>query len=401
MASMSFNVYTSPFSLRSERTRSRLSIDGANAVSLRTYIQSPELFLAPGPPEGNGERKLLHSTGAPTGYVLVTDYSSGDAGVHYVRAAENGPFLSVHIINQEDELRTAPHAREWERFVLEPGSSSNLSARDAAVASLHANGYAVLRHMLSPSEASRLKAHVSAEENLQGAACESGGQLPGGGRTNKRLGNLTGIRGGADLVAAAVDPLLHDVLYEYLGEGFRCATWNSNTLNAGNTPDGPSGLGWHVDYPYHDIHAAGTMRSTGQPALGVQVLWLLDEFRADNGGTMFCPGSHVADGCPSGITPGGSEVPPAAMVFGSPPEPAGTVLIAHSAWWHRQTNNTTTTSRAALLGNYTPGWVVAKDGMERQWAASHVALDPDLPNGWFREAFKRLWLGPLGRGLFN
>ena len=143
------------------------------------------------------------------------------------------------------------------------------------------------------------------------------------------------------------------------------------------------------------------MRSTGQPALGVQVLWLLDEFRADNGGTMFLPGSHVADGCPSGITPGGSEVPPAAMVFGSPPEPAGTVLIAHSAWWHRQTNNTTSTSRAALLGNYTPGWVVAKDGMERQWAASHVALDPDLPNGWFREAFKRLWLGPLGRGLFN
>ena len=104
------------------------------------------------------------------------------------------------------------------------------------------------------------------------------------------------------------------------------------------------------------------------------------------------------DGTPAGITRGGSETPASARVSN---HPAGTVLIAHSAWWHRQTNNMTTTSRTALLGNYTPGWVVAKDGMERQWADCHVALDPLLPNGWFREAFERLWLGPLGRGLFN
>ena len=398
MASMSFNDYTSPFSLRSERSRSRLSIDRANAVSLMTRIRSDEHFIA-GSPDGTGERQLLRrSTGAGTGYVLVPDCTRGVAGVHYVRAVADGQFLSVHIIDQEDELRTAPHARGWERFVLEPGSG-NLPAYDAAVASLRANGFAVLRHMLSPSEVSLLKAHVAAEENLQGEACESGGHLPGGGRTNKRLGNLPSIPGGADLVAAAVDPLLHDVLSASLGEGFRCATWSSNTLNAGNTPDGPSGLGWHVDYPYHDIDSVGTMRSTGQPTLGVQVLWLLDEFRADNGGTMFCPGSHVVDGCPPGITPNGSEVPPSAMVFGSPPEPAGSVLIAHSSWWHRQTNNTTTASRTALLGNYTPCWVVPKDGMERQWADCHIALDPYLPNGWFRMAFQRLWLGPKGRGL--
>ena len=134
------------------------------------------------------------------------------------------------------------------------------------------------------------------------------------------------------------------------------------------------------------------------PPLGVQALWLLDDFREDNGGTMFLPGSHLVDGVPDGISAGGMETPPAAQVLIAP---AGSVLIAHSAWWHRQTVNRSDAPRTALLGNYTSGHVVPKDGMERQWREHHEAIERDLRlDSWERETFADLWLGRRRRGLY-
>jgi Phytanoyl-CoA dioxygenase (PhyH) len=414
-----FNRYDVPFSLRSERTRSRLSLLGGQSFTLKTWVKNDELFVAPN--LVNGERPLLHYNGVPTGFILCGD---GLNGVHYVREAGSGSCSFLSVIGEfrphspvPEQVGRASHMQAWERFILEPGADASpggtvsgpRSASVRAVDELRAAGYTLMRHMLSPEEIAKLKRSIADEEGRRGASCESGETLPASasapgtatGKTNKRLGNLPGIHpGGADLVALAADPLLHDVLHEYLGSGFRCATWSSNTLNPGNTATGPCGLGWHVDYPYHDITMGESTLSTAQPPLGVQVLWLLDDFGADNGGTMFLPDSALVDpDFPDGISfYGSSETPTAARLL---TEPAGTVLIAHSAWWHRQTNNTTLQPRMALLGNYTPGWVVPKDNMERQWCDGHSALDPYLPSDWFRNTFKDLWLGTSRRGLYS
>ena len=59
-----------------------------------------------------------------------------------------------------------------------------------------------------------------------------------------------------------------------------------------------------------------------------QVLICLDEFRADNGGTMFMPNSHRHK--PEGLEEDHEGTFPGSMTLTAA---AGSVLIAHSAWW--------------------------------------------------------------------
>lgn len=60
-----------------------------------------------------------------------------------------------------------------------------------------------------------------------------------------------------------------------------------------------------------------------------QVLICLDEFTKDNGGTMFMPGSHKHK--PEGIEADEEGTLDGSVVLEAP---AGSVLIAHSAWWY-------------------------------------------------------------------
>lgn len=59
-----------------------------------------------------------------------------------------------------------------------------------------------------------------------------------------------------------------------------------------------------------------------------QVLICLDEFRGDNGGTMFMPDSHKDK--PHGLEKDEDGTFPGSTVLTAP---AGSVLVAHSAWW--------------------------------------------------------------------
>ncbi len=60
-----------------------------------------------------------------------------------------------------------------------------------------------------------------------------------------------------------------------------------------------------------------------------QVLICLDEFRQDNGGTMFMPNSHMQK--PKGIEDDMEGTFPGSVTLTAP---AGSVLVAHSAWWY-------------------------------------------------------------------
>jgi ectoine hydroxylase-related dioxygenase (phytanoyl-CoA dioxygenase family) len=80
--------------------------------------------------------------------------------------------------------------------------------------------------------------------------------------------------------------------------------------------------------------------------------------------------------------------------------PAGSVLIAHSAWWHRQTANTSPHPRHALLACFTRGYVVPKADMEGQYlAVSGSSSFWDSLDVRQQEELRRVMLGPHGRGL--
>ena len=207
------------------------------------------------------------------------------------------------------------------------------------------------------------------------------------------------------------------LLNKYLGGRVRCATMSSNTLlqqDGGNPTD--TGLGWHIDYPYHDIE---TNLWPAKP-LGCQVLFCLDEFTACNGGTLFRTATHTLGRAPDytydtpapngahqceqlGRLPAQSEWP---MGFSPDPNikkyhdcPAGTVLIAHSAWWHRQTRNTASSGgdrprrRTAMLGNYTPNLVVPKNDMVEQYRKMLTSPWRTELDQRTKKAAKDLWLG--------
>ena len=194
---------------------------------------------------------------------------------------------------------------------------------------------------------------------------------------------------------------------------------------------------------------------------GAQVLICLDEFTKDNGGTMFMPDSHKHK--PEGIEADEEGTLDGTTVLEAP---AGSVLIAHSAWWyvlvalympavlsqmpyitmfshmlcyidedialvplslwstprytslcetchgqsslcssslyrHRQTKNTSGHSRTALLGNYTPGYVVPKDNMEKQWRLFRASAGYDALSRQEQEALEELLLGADKRGLYE
>jgi len=204
------------------------------------------------------------------------------------------------------------------------------------------------------------------------------------------------------IVRAAAHPLLNGLLKEVLGEDMRCATFSSNTLFRQSGAGQNTGLGWHVDYPYHDLKYPWP--PVEQPQ-GMQVLFCLDEFTALNGGTLFMtntqhllrePPYNFSTPAPDGEyrcmqlgrAPTNEEV---AQGFHPDPNiteyhaaPAGSVLIAHSAWWHRQVRNLAKTEgdypnrRTALLGNYTPAHVKPKDNLPKQFAkmcSDHTAAE--------------------------
>ena len=68
---------------------------------------------------------------------------------------------------------------------------------------------------------------------------------------------------------------------------------------------------------------------------------------------------------------------------------------------HRQTKNTSKGARRALLGNYTPGHIVPKDNMEKQWHLLKESAEFSSLSIDDRHKLEKLLLGPFKRGLYT
>jgi len=107
-----------------------------------------------------------------------------------------------------------------------------------------------------------------------------------------------------------------------LKEPFRLSTMHARTLRPG-----ASAQGLHVDF-------AGDDRGWNM----VGFIYMVDEFRHDNGATCFVPGSHLCSG---------TAVEPI-LACG----PAGSMIVYNGAVWHGHTCNRSGEPRRSIQGAY-------------------------------------------------
>ena len=150
-------------------------------------------------------------------------------------------------------------------------------------------------------------------------------------------------------------PLAMAVCARYLGRDFLCSTWTSNTLLPGYAD-----VYWHVDHPYWTI----TPPYPVEPPLTAHAIWCLDDFGAQNGSTLFVPGSHRRTHLP---VHGGDYSGEAVAVEA----PAGSVVFAHGACWHSAGANRSSAPRTAIFGRYARSYIVPQEDLKPQLAAIH------------------------------
>tara|TARA_B110000211_G_C14078777_1_gene553484 strand:- start:2004 stop:2966 length:963 start_codon:yes stop_codon:yes gene_type:complete len=139
------------------------------------------------------------------------------------------------------------------------------------------------------------------------------------------------------------DPIIHIELNKIFPSGYHCTTYSSNNIRKGTDE-----RGWHCDYPYHDIS-----QPYPKETLGVQVIWTLDDFTVDNGATFYVPGSHKNLSWPNKLQKNYKR----AICK------KGKIIIFFGKLWHSQGINKTNNPRAALLANFSPLNIIAKDDL--------------------------------------
>ena len=324
-----------------------------------------------------------------------------------LRVTGSSHYVSVNpdnTVKNRDKTDTGPQA--WEIFDVLP---LNIEHPPQHYLDELTNRGWTLVPVFTAEEARALKLIVS---NIEG-----GDEVEASGKLQVRKGQIASRH--PALLQAAINPLLQGLMLKYLKEAPCCATFSSNTLLQQNGQGTDCGLGWHVDYPYHDI--PHEMWPSADKPLGVQVLYLLDDFSAANGGTLFRTGTHTLGRqpdyddatpratatmqceqlgeMPSVLPPGFVADPNIAKYHRAP---AGSVLLAHSAWHHRQVRNVASSGgshprrRTALLGNYTPNFVVPKSDMRKYWdSICSTAKDWETCELTDRDrtVIKHMWLG--------
>lgn len=144
-----------------------------------------------------------------------------------------------------------------------------------------------------------------------------------------------------------LDDAVLSVCKQLLTENLLCSSWSSHTLLPGF-----QSIAWHRDYPHWSDCSVG-----GQ-VLALQVFWLLDEFRRDNGATQFLPTSHMVEMTPAidacidhGLT-----------MTGSP----GDVFITDARVFHTSMPNTSVKPRTCLIGSYIQSFVLPMEDIRGQ-----------------------------------
>jgi hypothetical protein len=142
------------------------------------------------------------------------------------------------------------------------------------------------------------------------------------------------------------------LLDKIYNEKYHLTTYSSNTLRKEDRDE----RSFHVDYPYHTIESPYPDK-----ILGVQVIYALDDFTVENGATMYIPQSYKTHRFPDN------------KIFYNKRNlikyitvPKGSIILYRCDTWHSQGINITDEPRVAILANFSPLHISAKDDVVSQ-----------------------------------
>jgi hypothetical protein len=90
--------------------------------------------------------------------------------------------------------------------------------------------------------------------------------------------------------------------------------------------------------------------------MNLVTIWMLNDFSAENGGTLYLPGSHLRSDSPRR---GGGPVDPSELLPGERQllGRAGDVGVFDARTWHAVAPNQTESERVAVIVRYAPWWL--------------------------------------------
>lgn len=117
-----------------------------------------------------------------------------------------------------------------------------------------------------------------------------------------------------------------------INEPFRLSTMHARTLRP--------------DLPAQNLHVDFERDSQGWTMVGF--IFMVDEFRNDNGATRFVPGSHLWSAVPPDLPDLKGNYPGQVLACG----PAGSMIIFNGSVWHGHTVNRSGQPRRSIQGAY-------------------------------------------------
>lgn len=190
----------------------------------------------------------------------------------------------------------------------------------ATAARLHAEGFAVLPPQLPASRVVALAAAYDA------AVAAADPRDFGSGRNCVRVWDFVN-RGAAFDELYLLEPVLAACCH-VIAAPFKLSTMHARAINPR-----AAAQALHVDF----AREPQDVERGAWPMLGF--IFMIDDFRRDNGATRFVPGSHLTAAAPSG-----------GEVYGC--GPAGSLIVYNGAVWHGYGANATDRARRSIQGAY-------------------------------------------------
>lgn len=225
---------------------------------------------------------------------------------------------------------------------------ANTAEVDSVVGALRRDGAVVVENVAEPDLIDRISTEL--RPRLDEMGLRSRTAFNGDSTLRVAYGLLSAAPGAAalidhDLVVAVADEILLP----------HCATYTIGSMTAIEILPGESAQALHRDDSLYPIETAGM-------ELMIGVMWALNDFSEENGGTRVVPGSHRF--LRSWHAPDVSGWESAVM-------PAGSVLFYLGSTWHGGGANRSDVPRTGLINTYSLGWL-------RQESNQYLDTPPEI-----------------------